>query len=62
MYANDNAPQESQTPSGRHFAGAPVLYYLQGPPIAKAFAHVELGLIDRYYRWRKEHPDGIGRR
>ena len=43
------------------FVEALTLYYTQGPPITAAFAQVEAGLIDRYYRRKKKHPLEIER-
>jgi hypothetical protein len=60
MYANGVTTKNEIAEEEREaFKQALVLYYTQGPPIAKAFDQVEAGLIDRYYRRRKEHPEEI---
>ena len=41
------------------FRKALVIYYSGEPRIADAFAQVEPGLIDRYYRRKKKFPDEI---
>jgi hypothetical protein len=39
------------------FRKALTIYYARGGPIADAFAQVEAGLIDRYYRRKKAYPN-----
>jgi hypothetical protein len=39
------------------FKKALAIYYTRGGPIADAFAQVEPGLVDRYYRRKKAYPD-----
>ena len=41
------------------FKKALVIYYSGNGPIARAFAQVEPGLIDRYYRHKKKYADEI---
>jgi hypothetical protein len=61
MNANANGVTKIPNSERDAFRHALELYYTQGPPIAAAFDQVEAGLIDRYYRRKKKHPDEIER-
>ena len=61
MNANTGAGKKISEEEWGIFRQALVSYYVEGPPIIRAFDQVEPGLIDRYYRRRKNYPEEIER-
>ena len=60
MHANTGTSRKISEEWGI-FREALVSYCVEGPPIARAMDQVEPGLIDRYYRRRKNYPEEIER-
>ena len=61
MHANTGTSKKISEDEWEIFRETLVSYYVEGPPIARAFDQVEPGLIDRYYRRRKNYPKEIER-
>ena len=61
MNANTGTRKKISEAEWEVFRQALVSYYVEGPPITRAFDEVEPGLIDRYYRRRKNYAEGIER-
>ena len=61
MNANTDTSKKISEADWETFREALVSYYVEGPPITRAFDLAEPGLIDRYYRRRKDYPEEIER-
>jgi hypothetical protein len=61
MYNNGNGKHHVSDEERAAFKEALTIYYSGKCRMVDAFAQVEPGLIDRYYRRKKKHPDEIER-
>jgi hypothetical protein len=59
MYSNTDGRQYFTDRDRAAFKKALTIYYSTGCSITDAFAQVESGLIDRYYRRKKKYPEEI---